>query len=413
MKSWPHLYLPPIDAKFFFPDLSLLDTASGCSVELPRKERYRMYVCGITPYDATHLGHAATYLSFDLVTRYLLASGKEVSYVQNVTDVDDPLLLRAKRDGLDWQVLAQSQIELFRGDMSDLHVIPPSDFIGAVETIPLVIEAIIELDKSDAVYEIEGDRYFRLKKDPEFGQRTHLSTEKMIEISAQRGGDPQRIGKEDPLDPLVWLAAREGEPRWESSLGAGRPGWHIECSAIALHYLEPESNDDYLIDIQGGGSDLAFPHHEMGAAQARVLAGKKYSRIYMHTGMIGLDGEKMSKSLGNLVFLSALINAGADPMAVRIALLNRNYSEDFMWSQSGLDTAQAFIDNLRLLLSRPEVAPTDGVIQEIIAALSDNLNTVQIFVKIEEWCRKTESGLRGGSAGELARALDLLLGIAI
>lgn len=413
MKSWPHLYLPPIDAKFFFPDLSLLDTASGCSVELPRKERYRMYVCGITPYDATHLGHAATYLSFDLVTRYLLASGKEVSYVQNVTDVDDPLLLRAKRDGLDWQVLAQSQIELFRGDMSDLHVIPPSDFIGAVETIPLVIEAIIELDKSDAVYEIEGDRYFRLKKDPEFGQRTHLSTEKMIEISAQRGGDPQRIGKEDPLDPLVWLAAREGEPRWESSLGAGRPGWHIECSAIALHYLEPESNDDYLIDIQGGGSDLAFPHHEMGAAQARVLAGKKYSRIYMHTGMIGLDGEKMSKSLGNLVFLSALINAGADPMAVRIALLNRNYSEDFMWSQSGLDTAQAFIDNLRLLLSRPEVAPTDGVIQEIIAALSDNLNTVQIFAKIEEWCRKTESGLRGGSAGELARALDLLLGIAI
>ena len=413
MKSWPHLYLPPIDAKFFFPDLSLLDTASGCSVELPRKERYRMYVCGITPYDATHLGHAATYLSFDLVTRYLLASGKEVSYVQNVTDVDDPLLLRAKRDGLDWQVLAQSQIELFRGDMSDLHVIPPSDFIGAVETIPLVIEAIIELDKSDAVYEIEGDRYFRLKKDPEFGQRTHLSTEKMIEISAQRGGDPQRIGKEDPLDPLVWLAAREGEPRWESSLGAGRPGWHIECSAIALHYLEPESNDDYVIDIQGGGSDLAFPHHEMGAAQARVLAGKKYSRIYMHTGMIGLDGEKMSKSLGNLVFLSALINAGADPMAVRIALLNRNYSEDFMWSQSGLDTAQAFIDNLRLLLSRPEVAPTDGVIQEIIAALSDNLNTVQIFAKIEEWCRKTESGLRGGSAGELARALDLLLGIAI
>ncbi len=372
-----------------------------------------MYVCGITPYDATHLGHAATYITFDLVHRYLLAAGKEVLFVENVTDIDDPLLERAKRDHLDWEDLAYSQIELFRGDMTDLHVLPPKDLIGAVESIPLVVQAIETMKSTGAVYPIDNDLYFSVRSDPDFGSRAHLSDEEMARISGQRGGDPDRAGKRDPLDALVWLAKRPDEPGWSSSLGEGRPGWHIECCAIAMNYLQPDPDEDFLVDIQGGGSDLLFPHHEMGAAQARILASKPYARAYMHSGMIGWRGEKMSKSLGNLVFLSKLVDQGHDPMAIRTALMYRNYADDHMWRVEDLEDATTLINNLRLLLSRPEVAPTHEIIQLMINAMANNLDTPSIFRALKDWCNVTESGAEGGSAGELSRALDLLLGIAL
>jgi L-cysteine:1D-myo-inositol 2-amino-2-deoxy-alpha-D-glucopyranoside ligase len=413
MKSWSSIYLPPIDSKFVFPTLSLRDSASESVRALPVKDEYSMYVCGITPYDTTHLGHAATYLTFDLINRYLRAMGKTVHFVENVTDIDDPLLERAARDGVNWQDLAQSQIELFRGDMSDLHIIPPSHYVGAVEAIPLVVLAITDLSEQGTVYDVDGDRYFRVRSDEHFGSRAHLSQLQMLDIFAQRGGDPQRRGKNDPLDPLLWLQQRPGEPGWASPFGAGRPGWHIECSAIALKYLPHADNDEYLIDIQGGGSDLAFPHHEMSAAHARIMGGKDYAHFYVHTGMLGLEGEKMSKSLGNLVFLSQLVNQGADPMAIRIALLWKKYSLDRHWASTDLDFANKFLDRLRLLLSRPEVAPTDGVIERIIQALSKDLDTPQVFAEISRWCDETEQGSVGGSPGELSRAMDLLLGIAI
>jgi L-cysteine:1D-myo-inositol 2-amino-2-deoxy-alpha-D-glucopyranoside ligase len=413
MISWPEVYLPPIDLRFTFPALELKDSSSEGLIALPVKDEYTMYVCGITPYDATHLGHAATYITFDLVNRYLRAMGKSVHFVENVTDIDDPLLERANRDKIDWKLLAQSQIELFRGDMADLHIIPPEHYIGVVESIPLVIQAVKDLRRKNSIYEVEDDLYFSVRSDKEFGTRSHFGQEEMLELSAERGGDPDRAGKGDPLDTLVWSHERPGQPSWPSEFGNGRPGWHIECSAIALAYLPVTPDGEFLIDIQGGGNDLLFPHHEMSAAQAVVLKGKRYSRIYMHAGLIGLDGEKMSKSRGNLVFLSKLVTEGADPLAIRLALMSEHYSVDRMWSTQHLLRATQLLDRLRLLLSRPEVAPTDIVIQNMIYALSMNLDTPKTFKILEKWCDDTTTGVIGGSAGELSRAIDLLLGIAI
>jgi L-cysteine:1D-myo-inositol 2-amino-2-deoxy-alpha-D-glucopyranoside ligase len=413
MHSWPAVYIPELPSQFEVPALKLFNTSSTQIEALPTKSHYRIYVCGITPYDATHLGHAATYLTFDLINRYLRATGARVNFVQNITDIDDPLLERADRDGVDWRALAQSQIDLFKGDMTDLHVIPPDHYIGVVEAMPLVIDAVTALKEANTTYKVGSDIYYRVHADSEFGSRSHYSREKMLEIFAQRGGDPLKEGKEDALDALVWLAQRDGEPGWESPFGSGRPGWHIECCAIALHYLQPDPSEDYSIDIQGGGSDLIFPHHEMSAAQSRSINGKKFSRSYVHAGMIGLNGEKMSKSLGNLVFVSQLISSGVDPAAIRWALMGHHYADDMMWTDSILEGAVSDINRLRLNLSRTEVAPTDVIIQEIIGALSENLDTQKVLGLIRKWMDETESGKIGGEAGELSRALDTLLGLAL
>ena len=413
MRSWPTVAIPDVDPKYALPKLTLKDTLSGTKKALPTKSLYRMYVCGITPYDATHLGHAATYLTFDLINRYLRATGAEVRYVQNITDIDDPLLERAKRDGIDWEELAYSQIELFRSDMVNLHILPPESYIGAVEAIPLVTKAIEVLQEANTIYPVEKDLYFQVRSDAEFGTRSHYSQVEMQEIFSQRGGDPDRVGKRDVLDPLVWLAARPGEPSWPSPFGAGRPGWHIECSAIALAYLKPDPTDDFAIDIQGGGSDLIFPHHEMGASQVAIMTGKPYAQTFVHTGMVGLDGEKMSKSKGNLVFVSKLVAAGIDPMIIRLALLSDAYGRDRMWTDQVLVEATARMNRLQSALSRNEVAPTKECVALIIASLADNLDTVRAIKAIDSWIDQTESGLTGGSSGELSRALDTFLGIAI
>lgn len=413
MLSWPNVEIPALASSYTLPKLTLKDTLSGTKKELPKQDLYRMYVCGITPYDATHLGHAATYLTFDLINRYLRASGSQVRYVQNITDIDDPLLERAIRDGVDWRDLAQSQIELFRSDMVNLHILPPENYIGAVEAIPLVTEAIEKLMDKNSIYQVDDDYYFKVRSDVDFGTRSHYSQEEMLQIFAERGGDPKRLGKEDPLDCLVWLAARPEEPSWPSQLGLGRPGWHIECSAIALNYLRPDNNDQFAIDIQGGGSDLIFPHHEMGAAQVAVMTGKPYARHYVHAGMVGLDGEKMSKSKGNLIFVSKLISDGVDPMVIRLALLSAPYGRDRMWSNEVLEDAQTRMNRLRTALSRIEVAPTKESIALIIASISDNLDTVRALKVIDQWILDTESGSTGGSSGEFSRALDSLLGLAI
>jgi len=413
MRAWPEIYIPQLSSRFTLPPLALLNTASRNVEVLPTKPLYRMYVCGITPYDATHLGHAATYLTFDLIHRYLKATGSEVRFVQNITDIDDPLLERAARDGIDWEVLANSQIELFRGDMTDLHVLPPQHYVGVVEAMPLVIDSIVKLQESETTYNVDNDLYFRIHSDEEFGTRSHYTDDQMLSIFAERGGDPKRAGKEDPFDALLWLSQREGEPGWSSPFGTGRPGWHIECCAIALHYLQPDTHDDFAIDIQGGGSDLIFPHHEMSAAQSRIIGRQRFARIYVHSGMIGLDGEKMSKSKGNLLFVSKLIEQGVEPMAIRWALMGHRFSEDLMWNSEILNQASTEIEELRLQLSRVDVAPTDSVITGIINALSDNLDTKKVQEIIRNWMRDTSEGKTGGQAGELSRALDTLLGLAL
>ena len=374
-----------------------------------------MYVCGITPYDATHLGHAATYLTFDLINRYLQAQGKAVAFVENVTDIDEPLLERATRDRVDWKALAADQIALFESDMSALRILPPNFFVPATSAMDLVSIAISKMKANGFVYEVDNDLYFDVSP---FLQMLPISVEEALSVFSERGGDPLRQGKRHPLDPVLWIANRDDEPGWESVHGFGRPGWHIECCVISLRYLlgaeflEP-TQSDFLIDVQGGGSDLIFPHHFMSAAQAQALTGKPFSFSFVHTGMVGLDGEKMSKSKGNLVFVSKLLQSGVDPMVVRYALLDGQYDEDRMWRSELLTKATIKVERVRSALSRMEVAPTKTVIQEIISALSNNLNTKGCLSALDSWTTATELGETGGEAGELSRALDLLLGLAL
>ena len=413
MKSWNEVAIPTLDSAIDFPALTLTNSASGVKEPIQSKPLYRMYVCGITPYDATHLGHAATYLTFDLINRYLRASGSEVRYVQNITDIDDPLLERANRDGIEWTDLAHQQIDLFRSDMINLRVIPPAHYIGAVDAIPLVAAAIEKLSSKDSIYPVDQDLYFKVHADSQFGQRSHFSQEKMMEIFAERGGDPTRVGKIDPLDCLVWMSQRPNEPGWPSPFGVGRPGWHIECTAIAIKYLEPSPSEDALIDIQGGGSDLIFPHHEMCAAQAQVLSGKPLASTYVHAGMIGLDGEKMSKSKGNLVFVSKLVADGRDPMAIRWALMKNHYRTDRMWTEELLLAAESELSALRSALAQSEVAPTKDLVRAIIDSLADDLDTSSIIDSINSWVGLTQSGASGGDGKSLIAALDALMGLNI
>ena len=412
MKSWAGSIASLQQGTRIVPPLSLFNTASDSIETVEKKELYRLYVCGITPYDATHLGHASTYVAFDLINRYLRFTGASVRFVENITDIDDPLLERAQRDQVDWQDLAHSQIELFRGDMVALRVLPPDHYIGVVEAMDEIISSILALQSKGSLYSVDDDLYFRVRLDPDFLSRSHISLETALSFFSERGGDPNREGKEDPLDALVWRAQREGEPGWPSPFGIGRPGWHIECSAIALHFLNPDSHDEFAIDIQGGGSDLIFPHHDMSAAQGVIATGQKFARFFVHAGMIGLDGQKMSKSLGNLLFVSRLIDGGVDPMAIRVALMSHHYRSDHMWGASEIDQATALVDRLRLNLSRVEVAPTSSVIELIVAALSQDLDTPRALAALKAWCDGCDAGYVGGSPGELSRVLDDLLGVA-
>jgi len=392
------------------PALRIFDTAAGGLRPLATGHVARMYVCGITPYDATHLGHAATYLAFDLLGRLWRDGGHEVAYVQNVTDVDDPLLERAVATGQDWREVAARETELFRADMAALRVLPPTAYIGAVEAIPAVVTLIESLRAGGQAYEVDGDLYFSVDSDDRFGAISGLDREAMLEIFAERGGDPQRPGKKDPLDCLLWQSARPGEPSWETSLGTGRPGWHIECTAIALEHL------GMSFDVQGGGRDLVFPHHEMGAAQAHVLTGRwPYARTYVHTGMVGLDGAKMSKSLGNLVFVSTLRDAGVDPMAIRLALLAHHYRGDWEWTSGDLPAAEE-----RLALWRAatgaEAGPSAGAtIDAMRLALADDLDAPGALAAVDRWVR--DQGTRGGqdraAPALVATAVDALLGVRV
>src|SRR3954447_3577113 len=346
MRSWPapkvsslaeHGLPAPGDVR-----LSVYDSAAGAVRPTDPGPAARMYVCGITPYDATHLGHAATYLAFDLANRVWRDAGHDVHYVQNTTDVDDPLLERAGETGEDWRELAEREIALFREDMTALRVLPPREYAGAVESIPLIVEFIDRLRAKGATYELDGDVYFPVSADPSFGSVSGLSPKEMLPLFAERGGDPGRKGKKDPLDALLWQAERPGEPAWDSPFGRGRPGWHVECSAISIHNL------GMAFDIEGGGSDLVFPHHEMGASHAEVATGEHpHARAYVHAGMVGLDGEKMSKSRGNLIFVSRLRADGVDPMAIRLALLDHHYRSDWEWTADQLDDARDRLERWR------------------------------------------------------------------
>ena len=410
MLSWPDAYIPPALAGINHPTLQLFDSYKGKKVDI-LGEQSSIYICGITPYDATHMGHAATYLTFDLVNRYLKASGKNVSFVENITDIDDPLLERATRDNQDWRELAESQIELFREDMTSLGVLPPNAYRGVIESMDEIISTVAEMIATGKSYQLEGDIYLDLNQVDGAIENLPIALDQALKIFEERGGDPARAGKRHALDPLLWKARKGDDPFWEAPFGKGRPGWHIECTAIALKNLPKASSTS--ITLQAGGSDLIFPHHYMTALQAKALTGVEFASCYSHSGMIGLDGEKMSKSKGNLVFVSKLRQEGVSPALIRIALFADRYSTDRMWSRELVDEANKLLTRLLSALSRQEVAPTFEVVQEIVNAISDDLNTPKVFDLLNTWSLKTEEGQVGGSPGEISRALDTYLGITL
>jgi L-cysteine:1D-myo-inositol 2-amino-2-deoxy-alpha-D-glucopyranoside ligase len=376
--------------------------------------------------------------------------------VQNVTDVDDPLLERAERDGEDWRELADREIALFRSDMEALRILPPNNLVGAVEALPLIERLNQVLADRGALYELERDVYFSRASDPAFGAVSHLGPATMLALCAERGGDPARPGKKDPVDPLVWLAARPGEPSWQSPFGPGRPGWHVECAAIATSYL------GRVFDVQAGGSDLIFPHHEFSASHARVAfadtdvaaakaggdgggsaeregwKGTAFARCYAHSGMVRFEGEKMSKSLGNLVFVSRLVADGVDPMAVRLAIMNHRYRVDWDWTAAGLAAAQERLAAWRAAVTRASsgegssaggslgadggsgaaVPPAERVLDEVRERIADDLDAPGALAAVDRWA----AAVRGApalppgmptAAGLVCDTADALLGVTL
>ena len=402
--------------------LRLMDTSTGELRHPGTEGAASLYVCGITPYDATHLGHANTYVSFDLLQRYWRACGYPVSYVQNVTDVDDPLLERAEATGVDWRELARDQTELFRTDMVALNVLAPDHYVGATETVDWVVETVSRLVQNGTAYTVpgqgedpDGDVYFDIgaaqsATDWTLGSISGMSPEQMAEVFPERGGDPERPGKRSPLDPLLWRAARSGEPSWDGGpLGEGRPGWHIECSAIARRLLPVP------FSVQGGGSDLKFPHHEFSAAHATAVDLQPLARTFVHAGMVALHGEKMSKSKGNLVLVSNLRREGADPAAIRTALLSHHYRSDWEWTEDSLPEASARLSSWRRALEREEPGDAQALLSALHGTLSDDLNAPAALVDLDRWAESTAARTGSPTAARqelrVSAVVDALLGI--
>jgi L-cysteine:1D-myo-inositol 2-amino-2-deoxy-alpha-D-glucopyranoside ligase len=411
--AWPAPLLPTLPGAA--PALKLHDTARGEVVATSPDRTARMYVCGITPYDATHLGHAATYLAFDLVNRVWRDAGHAVHYVQNVTDIDDPLLERAERDREDWVVLGMRETALFREDMTALRVLPPEDYVGAVESIPRIVAHIETLLDEGLAYVLDdgtGDVYHDVSQAPGFGGESGYDENTMLPLFADRGGDPDREGKRNRLDPMLWRGQRPGEPSWAGPHGqAGRPGWHIECATIALDTI------GMGFDVQGGGSDLVYPHHEYSAVHAEALtATKPFARTYVHAAMIGLHGAKMSKSRGNLVFVSKLRGEGVDPMAIRLALLAGHYRTNREWTPDLLRAAEERLDRWRRAVSLQAGAPAGPVLHALRERLSDDLDSPGAIAAVDRWAEATLAGgedLEEEAPAVVCDAVEALLGVAL
>ncbi len=425
MKSWTSRPVPALPGAM--PAIRLFDTARGSEVTLRAGNEQSMYVCGITPYDATHMGHAASYVAFDLLNRAWRDAGQQVSYVQNVTDVDDPLLERATATGVDWRDLAASQIELFQTDMEALNVLAPDRYVGAVESIDIIVPAIERLLRLGLAYRVpggqgepDGDIYYDVEAAGKqtvapdawtLGSISRLAESEMLELFAERGGDPGRAGKRQALDPLLWRVARDGEPSWPGGeLSQGRPGWHIECTVIAQQYLPAP------FTVQGGGSDLIFPHHEMGAGHAYSLTGVPLAHHYAHAGMVGLDGEKMSKSKGNLVLVSKLRADGEDPAAIRLAILAHHYRSDWSWTEDGFAAAKERLANWRRALPTAPEGSAAGLIAEMRSALAADLHAPGALESVDRWAAASHSAAEAGSHRDRALvtdAVESLLGVVL
>lgn len=420
MHSWSAPEIPPLPGHG--PRVRLTDSGSG-ELAATGTGTATLYVCGITPYDSTHLGHANTYLAFDLLVRAWHDAGRQVEYVQNVTDIDDPLLERATATGVDWRALATEQTDLYRADMAALRVVPPTHYISAVATIPLVVRAVEQLVASGAAYRVSvpdedgagvGDVYADTAADPLFATEIALDAEEMATAFAERGGDPERPGKRQPLDPLLWRTARPDEPSWDGGgLGRGRPGWHIECACIAQEYLGTP------MEVQGGGSDLVFPHHACGESHLRMLTGHHEPvGIRAHGGMVAYAGSKMSKSLGNLVLVSQLAAAGVDPMAVRLVMLAHHYREDWEYTGRQLEQASERLARWRRAMHADRGPDATGMLERVRLALAADLDAPTAIAAVDAWVATAEDDDVQPVAADhgpalAARTVDALLGIAV
>jgi L-cysteine:1D-myo-inositol 2-amino-2-deoxy-alpha-D-glucopyranoside ligase len=380
------------------------DTAAGTVVETQPREHADIYVCGITPYDSTHIGHAATYLAYDTLIRLWLDADLDVRYVQNSTDVDDPLLERASATGVDWRDLAADQTERFRRDMESLGIIPPNHYIAVTERITEIADAVGQLLARDIAYKMGNDYYFDSAAAADIapwhlGDESHYGRALMVSLSARRGGDPDTPGKRDPIDPVLWRGARPDEPSWESPLGPGRPGWHIECSVISNEFL------DLPITVNGGGSDLIFPHHEFTAGHTIALTGTALACLHSHAGLVGYQGEKMSKSLGNLVFVGKLTAEGIDPRAIRLAILGQHYRADWEWTHSLLVEAEQRLATWTAWADAASDGPSPllPVLRELLA---EDLGTPGALAAIDAHIAAGTTA----TSGDLT-AVDALLGI--
>jgi L-cysteine:1D-myo-inositol 2-amino-2-deoxy-alpha-D-glucopyranoside ligase len=376
-------------------------------VEARPETAAQLYVCGITPYDATHIGHAATYLAYDGLIRLWMDAGYDVDYVQNVTDVDDPLLERATATGVDWRDLAASQTDLFRGDMEALAIIPPTHYVAVTEMIEPTADAVKTLLDQGIAYYVDTDVYFdsataSVSAPWALGDESRLDRSTMLELSAERGGDPDRAGKRDPLDPLLWRGARDGEPSWETVLGSGRPGWHIECAVIAEQHLT------LPLTVQAGGSDLVFPHHEFTDGHAAALTGTPLAQAYSHAGLVAYQGEKMSKSLGNLVLVSQLTSSGIDPRAIRLSILAQTYRVDWEWTDALLvDGRERLLRwNAWAQAASDDATDETDLLRELRSTLSNDLDTSGAIRVIDA---AINSGTRASRVD--VAAIDALLGV--
>jgi L-cysteine:1D-myo-inositol 2-amino-2-deoxy-alpha-D-glucopyranoside ligase len=340
----------------------LYDTARQEVVAFTPGPVVTMYTCGITPYDSTHLGHAATYLAYDVLQRRLRDLGHVTQVVRNITDVDDPLLDKARELGVHYLDLAAAETARFQGDMRDLATLPVMSEPRATSAIADIRGFIGMVLDAGHAYQAGGGVYFDVSSFPRFGQLSHLGEGEMLALATERGGNPDDPHKRRPLDFVLWQPSIDGEPAWESLWGPGRPGWHIECSTLALRELGT------TIDLHGGGSDLVFPHHECEAAQSEAVTGEPFVRHWMHTAMVGLAGTKMSKSLGNLVFVSDLLKDWEAP-AIRLAILDHHYRRDWEWTDDLLPAATRRLDRWR------STGPGDAALDDVRAALDADLDT--------------------------------------
>jgi L-cysteine:1D-myo-inositol 2-amino-2-deoxy-alpha-D-glucopyranoside ligase len=384
--------------------MRLYDTARRAVVPFDPPKTVRMYVCGITPYDSTHLGHAATYLTYDILIRRLEEQGHDVRMVRNITDVDDSILPKARDLGIPYLELAEAEMARFHSDMSALEMRPPVAEPRATESVPRIIELVARLLESGHAYLTAGTAYFDVSTFPEFGRLSHYSEEQMVRLARARGGNPDDPHRRAPLDFVLWQPSLADEPAWRAPFGVGRPGWHIECSAMAMHEHGP------TLDLHGGGTDLIFPHHEAEIAQSESLTGEPFARHWLHSAMVNYEGEKMSKSLGNLVFVSDLLKV-ADPRAIRLALLRHHYRHGFEWFDTDLEEGTALLHRLLAAGERPTGHDPGPYAARIRAAIDDDLDTPRALDALDDLASAILSGGDDPSAHEVLCELGQLLGI--